>query len=174
MATRLIDFITTTTLLGLASVLISGCAMLHPAPTTNTHTELAPITKLLFYSRALLNASPAERMAMLTTAKDSYKTHTTAANAARLAMAYGLPGYKGYAPAKAQHYAQKALELGQTHWRAAATTYLKQFAALCADSANVRKKLANAREQRRKIKQQLAHARDKIHALTRLEAELKP
>lgn len=158
------------TLIILACAAQSGCAILRP--TTSSQPELSPAAKLLFYNRALLRASPSGRYTMLVTARNAFQEHSTAAKAARLALAYGQPGFKGYSPENGRQYAQKALTLNAELWGPAATAYLKQFAALCADNAHVRNQLDNAHEQNRHIKQQLSQTRQKIQALTRLESEL--
>lgn len=158
----------------LACVLLSGCSLLRPVSETADTMDLTPVTRLLFYSRALVRASPSGRLAILKAAQTAYANHPTAATAARLALAYGQPGQKGYAPENGWRYARKALALGKAHWGPAATAYLQQFAALCADNAQVRDQLERLRENNERIKRQLAKARQKLHALTRIELKLKP
>lgn len=174
--------LSTALLIALACILQSGCATLrHDAQPPPDHPEHTAATRLLLYSRSLLQASPDERMNMLAAAKQAYHAQHTAAAAARLALTYGQPDYAGYAPAKARHYARKALDMGPAHWGSAATTYLRQFAALCAESADVREQLAElrnelaaARQQQQALQSKLKKAHQKIKALTRLEAELEP
>lgn len=158
----------------------SGCAVRHATPQPEATTPPAadappaPISMLLSYSHALLEASPSARLAMLKAAEDAYAQHQSAVTAARLALAYGQPGYTRYAPENAWRYARKALAIGAGHWGSAATTYLRQFAALSADNDAVRDRLQRAGTRKQQLERQLTKARQKLRALTRIETKLNP
>lgn len=128
--------------------------------------------KLLRYSQALTSASPTERLDMLDEARAAYEQHESPQSVARLALAYGQPGHRGYAPANGERYAEKALAVGDGYWSKAATAYLQQFAMLCADNTEVRHVLDAEREHAQTLKQQLAQARKKLRAITEIETEL--
>lgn len=176
-------------LLALAGILQTGCAPQQqivdgyriegPVP-ANDGSE-RPITRLLFYSRALIQASPTGRLALLESAKTAYAQNPSPATAARLALAYGQPNYKGYAPENGWRYANTALTSGNDYWRPAAVAYLRQFSALCADNDHVRGQLEAASQQTETTRQQLvqawqalSRAQRKLHALTQIETQLKP
>lgn len=161
-------------LLALTCVVTSSCALRRPMPQTDTTANIAPTTQLLFYSKALRLATPAQRQAMLASARERYARQPTAAAAARLALAYGQPGHQGYAPENCWRYAHKALLLDTAHWDPAATAYLKQIKTLCTDNAEVRDTLTALRKKYRHSHQQLTQAREKLQALTQLETELAP
>lgn len=155
--------------------LLSACTLMQRP----VDTSLSPATQLLFYSRALVRAPRQGRLAMLETAKNIYADAPTPANGARLALAYGQPDYKGYAPDQAAQHANKALAEGGDYWGAAASAFLAHFAALTADNSSTRKQLRQAQAHNDDLKQQLAalrqalaDAQDKLNALTRIETEL--
>lgn len=160
-------------------LMLSGCAILRPTPSISV-SEL-PVMRLLYYTRALQMASPSGRMAMLANARAAYAEHATAENVARLALAYGQPGYKGYAPENGWRYAQKALANDDKYWGPAAVAFLHQFSALCADNDEVRSQLDVARQNKHETMQQLTQLKKlltqtqrKLQALTRIESKLNP
>lgn len=192
------------TLLVLAGILQTGCALQRPTvdgyriegpvPAANDGNERS-VTRLLLYSRRLMQASPSGRLALLETAKSAYQRQPNPANAARLALAYGQPNYKGYAPENGWRYVQNALAADDGYWGPAAVAYLRQFAALCVDNDHVRAQLDKATKQIESTRQQLTRTRRaltrsrgalthtqreltrtqrKLHALTRIETQLKP
>lgn len=170
----------------LCLALLSGCATCWPG--ADTAGGPTPAYKLLFYSRALIQATPTQRLAMLENARERYAKQPSAITAARLGLAYGQPGYKGYAPENGWRYSQKALAMDAAYWDPAATAFLRQIIALSVDNAEVRKQLAQAQEQTKtstqqladtrqrnhRLGRQLAQARHKLRALTRIETELQP
>src|SRR5699024_6550255 len=180
-----IKYLLTISIIALCLPLLGGCAV---AQHNTESTASTPAYRLLFYSRVLRQATPAQRMAMLGNARDHYARQPSALAAARLGLAYGQPGYKGYAPENGWRYTHKALVLGSDYWDAAATAFLRQFIALSADNAEVRKQLAQNQAQDKALRQQLqdlrlreralgrqlSHAQRKLHALSRVEGELKP
>lgn len=171
--------LTATIVVILVTTLQSGCARLLPAPAIESNE--VPVTRLLFYSRALSMASPSGRLAMLASAKDTYAEDPAPEAAARLALAYGHPGYKGYAPENCRRYTQKALADENEYWGPAAIAFLHQFSALCADNDQVRDRLDETREKQQDVAQQLsqlqqalAQAKRKLQALTQIETKLSP
>lgn len=170
-----------TVLLLAVAMLLGGCAQQQPpAPQPAMHDS--PITGLLYYSRALLQADSSARMVMLGAAKNAYNVQQTPTTAAQLALAYGQPGYKGYAPENGWRYAHKALTLAPADfWGAQATTYLQQFAQLCTDNDTIRNQLDTAQQRQQQLdielaqlRQQLATANAKLQALTHIESKLNP
>jgi len=180
-----IKYLLTISIIALCLPLLGGCAI---AQHNTESTASTPAYRLLFYSRALRQATPAQRMAMLGNARDHYARQPSALAAARLGLAYGQPGYKGYAPENGWRYTHKALTMDSDYWDPAAIAFLRQFFTLSADNANVRKLLAQNQDQAEALSQQLhamrlreqalnrqlSHAQQKLHALTRVESELKP
>lgn len=175
MKTRLL-----TTMLLTIALLQAGCVRQQP-PVINVSASDSPVSRLLHYSRALLAAEPARRMAMLSSANSAYARQQTPETAARLALAYGQPGYKGYAPENGWRYAQKALHVEDDFWGPAATTFLQQFEQLCADNDAVRDRLDATQQKQQDIdaelaqlRKQLSAANAKLQALTRIESKLNP
>src|SRR5690625_1220786 len=130
--------------IALSLPLLGGCAV---AQRNAESAAATPAYRLLFYSRALRQATPAQRMAMLGDARDHYARQPSALAAARLGLAYGQPGYKGYAPENGWRYTRKALAMDSDYWDTAATAFLRQFFTLSADNARIRKQLAQNLEQ---------------------------
>lgn len=163
---------TATTLAIMAIVttsLLAGCTLLQPRTDT---TAVRPADQLLFYSRALLMAAPQGRLAMLETARDAYAHQPTAITTAHLALAYGQPGYDGYAPDKAADYAQQALAAGADYWGAAANAFLRHFAALTSANSKARTASDATQQDMAKLRRALAQAKHKLEALTQIETEL--
>lgn len=164
-----------------AASLLGGCAQLQP-PALPSATGAFRVTGLLHYSQALLQADPASRLAILNGAKSAYSARQTPTTTAHLALAYGQPGYKGYAPENGWRYAHKALSIASDDfWGRQATTFLQQFAQLCADNDSVHDQLDTAQQYQQrlnieltKLHQELAAANAKLQALTRIESKLKP
>lgn len=161
--------------------LASGCALRHDTAPDPIAPTIPPLTQLLFYSKALQQASPVARVSMLNNARRRYEQHPSAANGARLALAYGQPRQKGYAPENCWRYAHQAVAAAPHHWGAAATAYLHQVQALCRDNDNIREQLHKLRKQlhalnkkARQQRQALARAQAKLQALTELGTRLTP
>src|SRR5699024_1904032 len=91
-----------------ALAVLPGCAQLQSVDTVSASDF--PVTGLLYYSRALLMADATGRAALLDGAKQAYAEQPDAIATARLALAYGQPGYTGYAPENGWRYAHKALQ----------------------------------------------------------------
>lgn len=148
--------------------LVSGCTLMQPP----TDTTVRPVDQLLFYSRALAEAAPSGRLAMLASARDAHAQNPTPATAARLALAYGQPGYKGYAPDHAARYAEQALAEGADYWGLAAAAFLRHVAALSAAQSKAHATNGDMQQEVAELRQALTDAQRKLEALTRVESEL--
>jgi len=162
-----------------ALAVLPGCAQLQSVDTVSASDF--PVTGLLYYSRALLMADATGRAALLDGAKQAYAEQPDAIATARLALAYGQPGYTGYAPENGWRYAHKALQAEDQAWGPAAKAFLQQFEQLCKDNHDIRKHLKKARKSQHHstaqiadLRKQLAAANAKLQALTRIESKLNP
>src|SRR5699024_2781759 len=117
-------------LLVLTCVAYSGCTYMPLEPHTAVQRDMLQTEALLLYSQSLLQADSPRRMAMLNIARAAYERNPLPMNVARLALAYGQPGYKGYAPENGWRYADKALTHDNADWAPTAAAYLRQFAML--------------------------------------------
>ncbi|HLQ85746.1 MAG TPA: hypothetical protein VK110_06295 [Salinisphaeraceae bacterium] len=138
-------------------------------PHTAVQRDMLQTEALLLYSQSLLQADSPRRMAMLNIARAAYERNPLPMNVARLALAYGQPGYKGYAPENGWRYADKALTHDNADWAPTAAAYLRQFAMLSKENSNVHQMLANERKQREALEEQLAEATRKLHSITLIE-----
>jgi len=156
-------------LLVLTCVAYSGCTYMPLEPHTAVQRDMLQTEALLLYSQSLLQADSPRRMAMLNIARAAYERNPLPMNVARLALAYGQPGYKGYAPENGWRYADKALTHDNADWAPTAAAYLRQFAMLSKENSNVHQMLANERKQREALEEQLAEATRKLHSITLIE-----
>lgn len=163
-------------LLTAACVIQAGCAVQpepDPAPTATIRpVQIDPALELLHYTRALVAASPDKRLEMLAEARAAYERHQSPESIARLALAYGQPGHRGYAPENGARYARKALAAGEAYWSEEAAAYLRQFAILSADNVDVRHSLTAERQQGDALEAQLTRAQEKLRAITKIETRL--